>query len=45
MMAHGGNMIKSLGDGWLIEFKSASNAVNCAMAWQNISKKTRKNEP
>ncbi len=25
-----GNMIKSLGDGWLIEFKSASNAVNCA---------------
>ena len=25
---HGGNMIKSLGDGWLIEFNSASNAVN-----------------
>jgi len=32
-------MIKSLGDGWLIEFNSASNAVNCAMEWQNISKR------
>ena len=39
---YGGTMIKSLGDGWLIEFKSASNAVNCAMAWQNISKKQGK---
>ena len=28
MTKYGGNMIKSLGDGWLIEFKSASNAVN-----------------
>ena len=35
---HSGNMIKSLGDGWLIEFNSASNAVNCAMEWQEISK-------
>ena len=35
---YGGTMIKSLGDGWLIEFKSAANAVNCAMAWQSISK-------
>ena len=42
MTKYGGNMIKSLGDGWLIEFKSASNAVNCAMAWQNISKKQGK---
>ena len=33
-----GTMIKSLGDGWLIEFSSASNAVNCALAWQDISK-------
>ena len=39
---YGGTMIKSLGDGWLIEFKSASNAVNCAMAWQNISKQQGK---
>ena len=37
-----GNMIKSLGDGWLIEFKSASNAVDCALAWQNLSKKQGK---
>ena len=37
-----GTMIKSLGDGWLIEFKSASNAVNCAMAWQSISKQQGK---
>jgi TolB-like protein len=35
---HHGNMIKSLGDGWLIEFSSASNAVNCAMEWQKIIK-------
>ena len=39
---YGGTMIKSLGDGWLIEFKSASNAVNCAMAWQSISKQQGK---
>ena len=38
----GGTMIKSLGDGWLIEFKSASNAVNCAAAWQSISKQQGK---
>ena len=37
-----GNMIKSLGDGWLVEFKSASNAVDCALAWQNLSKKQGK---
>ena len=39
---YGGTMIKSLGDGWLIEFKSASNAVNCAAAWQSISKQQGK---
>ena len=39
---YGGTMIKSLGDGWLIEFKSASNAVNCAIAWQSISKQQGK---
>ena len=39
---HQGNMIKSLGDGWLIEFGSASNAVNCALEWQSISKRQGK---
>lgn len=39
---HQGTMIKSLGDGWLIEFNSASNAVNCAMEWQSISKRDGK---
>ena len=39
---HQGTMIKSLGDGWLIEFNSASNAVNCAMEWQTISKREGK---
>ena len=37
-----GDMIKSLGDGWLIEFKSASNAVDCALEWRNLSKKQGK---
>jgi adenylate cyclase len=36
---HSGTMIKSLGDGWLIEFSSASNAVNCALEWQETSKR------
>ena len=35
---YNGTMIKSLGDGWLVEFSSAANAVNCALAWQEISK-------
>ncbi len=39
---HQGNMIKSLGDGWLIEFNSASRAVSCAMEWQSIVKKQGK---
>ena len=39
---YGVTMIKSLVDGWLIEFKSASNAVNCEMAWQSISKQQGK---
>lgn len=42
LQTHNGTMIKSLGDGWLIEFNSASNAVNCAMEWQKISKSNGK---
>ena len=39
---HQGTMIKSLGDGWLMEFNSASNAVNCAMEWQSLTKSAGK---
>ena len=39
---HQGTMIKSLGDGWLIEFNSASTAVSCALEWQSIVKKQGK---
>ena len=39
---HSGTMIKSLGDGWLLEFQSARDAVNCAIDWQNLSKRDGK---
>ena len=42
MKKYQGNVIKSLGDGWLVEFASASNAVNCAEEWQLISKREGK---
>ncbi len=32
--AYSGQIIKRMGDGYLIEFASASDAVNCAVAWQ-----------
>jgi hypothetical protein len=35
-------MIKSLGDGWLIEFNSATTAVSCAQEWQSITKREGK---
>ena len=37
-----GTMIKSLGDGWLIEFKSASESVDCALEWLKLVKKQGK---
>ena len=42
MEKYSGNVIKSLGDGWLIEFKSASEAVDCALEWLKLSKKRGK---
>ena len=36
---HRGKLIKSLGDGWLIEFDSATNAVTCAMECQSSAKR------
>ena len=32
---HNGQIIKRMGDGYLIEFTSSSDAVNCAVAWQS----------
>jgi len=41
---YNGKMIKSLGDGWLIEFKSASESVDCALEWLKLVKKQGKLE-
>ncbi|WP_170408905.1 adenylate/guanylate cyclase domain-containing protein [Ruegeria arenilitoris] len=38
LKAHGGTMIKSLGDGWIAEFKSTSDAADCAIAIQSAQK-------
>jgi adenylate cyclase len=32
---HGGRVVKLLGDGLLVEFAGAVNALACAVAWQN----------
>ena len=33
--AHGGQIVKRMGDGYLVEFKSSSDAINSAVAWQS----------
>ncbi len=34
LAAHDGRLIKSMGDGWIVEFRSASAATECAIAVQ-----------
>ena len=34
---HGGRIVKTTGDGVLIEFGSVVNAVECALAWQQLT--------
>nr|WP_256368711.1 MULTISPECIES: tetratricopeptide repeat protein [unclassified Ruegeria] len=35
VVAHRGNLVKCMGDGWIVEFPSVSDAVTCAVAIQN----------
>ncbi len=32
---HRGNIVKRMGDGWIVEFNSVSNAVRCALDLQS----------
>lgn len=38
LAAHDGRLIKSMGDGWIAEFQSASSAADCAIAIQTAIK-------
>jgi adenylate cyclase len=35
VISHRGNVVKRMGDGWIVEFPSISDAVACAIAIQN----------
>ncbi|WP_172677017.1 adenylate/guanylate cyclase domain-containing protein [Aestuariivita boseongensis] len=36
---YGGRLIKSMGDGWIVEFRSATNAAECAISIQSVEKR------
>lgn len=38
LAAHNGSLIKSMGDGWIVEFRSTSEAADCAIAVQSAQK-------
>jgi len=42
LQKYGGKLIKTMGDGWLIEFASATNAVTCALQLQRMLKNNEK---
>ena len=43
--AFDGRIVKSMGDGYLIEFDSATNSVSCALDWQNRARDVASNMP
>jgi adenylate cyclase len=42
---HRGRLVKTIGDGLLVEFQSAVDAVRCAIAWQNAMGERNALEP
>lgn len=42
---HSGRIVKLMGDGFLVEFRSVVDAVNCALAWQRGNGDTASQTP
>lgn len=42
---HSGRIVKLMGDGFLVEFRSVVDAVNCALAWQRGNGETASQTP
>jgi len=43
--AFNGRIVKSMGDGYLVEFDSASNSVSCALDWQSRARNVQNDLP